>query len=126
MECINLSSMPTDRPARLQLSGDDWSEESVDSFREITANCHLLLAEMSSVGVVSQVDLCKRPSPDMVGDSPTSVRDVLVFRNLARFASHPDTKIPNTTHRTFHTMEPLAIRTDYKVVLCFVSCGHVR
>lgn len=24
VECINLSSMPTDRPARLRLSGDDW------------------------------------------------------------------------------------------------------
>ncbi|GFS16808.1 RING finger protein 17 [Elysia marginata] len=67
-----------------------WSQEAVTEFQRITENQVLLLSTFAEQNKMYEVDLVYIPNEDVLDDSYVSVRDTLVFLELARFKTHSD------------------------------------
>ncbi|XP_021370867.1 RING finger protein 17-like isoform X2 [Mizuhopecten yessoensis] len=78
MECCLSDIVPVDKV-------ESWSLEAVQTFAKMTAEKPLIMIVISEVNNVLHVDLSKPPDDDIVDDRPISVRDTLVFLELANF-----------------------------------------
>ncbi|XP_071137588.1 RING finger protein 17-like isoform X1 [Mytilus edulis] len=85
-----------------------WSEESISTFVKMTENHTLNLVVVREVNNVLHVDLSKPPNEDIKDDRPISVRDSLVFLELAKFISPDSGNVvgQTATRRTFIKPEP--------------------
>ncbi|XP_033741542.1 LOW QUALITY PROTEIN: RING finger protein 17-like [Pecten maximus] len=78
MECCLSDIVPVDKD-------ESWSLEAVQTFAKMTAEKPLIMIVISEVNNVLHIDLSKPPDDDIMDDRPISVRDTLVFLELANF-----------------------------------------
>ncbi|KAL3883135.1 hypothetical protein ACJMK2_029428 [Sinanodonta woodiana] len=74
--------------------GGAWSLEAVQTFAKMVENRPMLMSVISELNNILQVDLSKPPYDDITDDTPVSVRDALVFLELARFESPASVPVP--------------------------------
>ncbi|BFZ12947.1 hypothetical protein BsWGS_15986 [Bradybaena similaris] len=70
-----------------------WSLECIQEFHKMTQNQMLMMTTIRMQGAVYEVDLARIPMPDALDDNFVSVRDILIFLDLARFRTFSDASI---------------------------------
>ncbi|XP_048239556.1 RING finger protein 17-like isoform X2 [Haliotis rufescens] len=85
-----------------------WSLESASTMQTMIANKPMLMNVIREVGNVLQVDLHKPSIDNILDDRPISLRDSLVFLELARFVTSSEriSKSGSTTVRGRDFMKP--------------------
>ncbi|XP_064594560.1 RING finger protein 17-like [Liolophura sinensis] len=97
-----------------------WSPEAVQTLFEMTNGKKMTMHVIQEVNNVLHVDLCKPPNTDIRDDCAMSVRDALVFMELANYysQSHPSvTPIGYTPKRQFIRPEPKNCRETFEAVI---------
>ncbi|RUS69352.1 hypothetical protein EGW08_022885 [Elysia chlorotica] len=67
-----------------------WSPDTIAEFQKMTENQVLLLSTFAEQSQIYEVDLLYIPNENVLDDGYVSVRDTLVFLELARFKTHSD------------------------------------
>ncbi|XP_074641584.1 RING finger protein 17-like [Tubulanus polymorphus] len=80
-----------------------WSQEAIDTFDKMTgSNSTMILTVHSYENNLLYIDLSKPPNDDIPDDRPVSVRDALVFMELACFTSeHSISSVPALAEKRF-------------------------
>ncbi|KAK3578563.1 hypothetical protein CHS0354_025278 [Potamilus streckersoni] len=100
-----------------------WSLEAVQTFAKMVENRPILMSVISELNNILQVDLSKPPYDDILNDTPVSVRDALVFLELARFESPASVPVPGgapAPKRNFISPDP---RCKGEVLNVVVTCA---
>ncbi|XP_021092053.1 RING finger protein 17 isoform X1 [Heterocephalus glaber] len=103
-------------------SSKGWEEEAKVEFLKMVNNKAVLMRVFGEEDGVLIVDLQKPPTNKISSDMPASLRDALVFMELARFRSQsPRSHIENNV--TFHYHPPILPKemTDVSVMICFIN-----
>nr|XP_042912960.1 RING finger protein 17 [Parasteatoda tepidariorum] len=69
------------------IHGDEWSEECIKTFAKLVKDKSLIMQVYEERNNVFFVDLCQAADNEITSDTPVSVRDMLVFLELALFPS---------------------------------------
>ncbi|XP_013416573.1 RING finger protein 17 [Lingula anatina] len=88
VQCALLDLVPADK------TNPQWSLEAIQSFAKMTEDKPMLMSVVKNVNNVMHVDLSKPPNDGIQDDRPVSMRDSLVFLELACLAT------PESTHVT--------------------------
>ncbi|XP_077977103.1 RING finger protein 17-like [Glandiceps talaboti] len=80
--------------------GDTWSDEVRLAFAQMVSNKPVLMTVVNHIGGMLYVDLQKPPSDDIDNDVPVSVRDAMVFLELANFVSPASKPLPGMPRLT--------------------------
>ncbi|KAL5010752.1 hypothetical protein ScPMuIL_013057 [Solemya velum] len=99
----------------------DWSADAIQSFVKMTENKPMMMTVIREVNNVLQVDLSKPANEDIIDDRPVSVRDSLVFLELANFISPECANIPGglkkVKGRSYMKREPCCLGDKMNVVV---------
>uniref|UniRef100_A0A8C5UWH2 RING finger protein 17 n=1 Tax=Microcebus murinus TaxID=30608 RepID=A0A8C5UWH2_MICMU len=100
-----------------QNSNEGWKEEAKVEFLKMVNNKAVLMKVFGEEDGVLIVDLQKPPTNKISSDMPVSLRDALVFMELARFRSQSE---KNTT---LHYHPPILPKemTDVSVMVCHIN-----
>ncbi|XP_041352593.1 RING finger protein 17-like isoform X2 [Gigantopelta aegis] len=125
LECSLYDILPADKDGI-------WSNEALQTFLKMTEDKPMLMTVVHEIANVLHVDLHKPQGETDLDDRPISVRDCLVFLELAKFATSTATKVtlfPSYTKREYMTAEPIGVgETFYGMVtnLDLPSSFHVQ
>ncbi|XP_010632123.1 RING finger protein 17 isoform X2 [Fukomys damarensis] len=103
-------------------SNKGWEEEAKVEFLKMINNKAVLMNVFGEKNGMLIVDLQKPSTNKISSDMPVSLRDALVFMELARFRSQtPRSHIENSV--TLHYHPPILPKemTDVKVMICFIN-----
>ncbi|KAL4233198.1 Ring finger protein [Mactra antiquata] len=109
-----------------------WSIEAVNTFAKMVENQCMLLTVVREENYVLQVDLCKPGDDDIVDDSPMSVKNALVFMDLAKMESNYSLMEPYgapAQKRNFLTPAPKEEGVQYCVKVIYAGtpdCFYVQ
>ncbi|XP_064628866.1 RING finger protein 17-like [Lineus longissimus] len=102
-----------------------WSEESITTFARMTGDTNMLMTVHNHSHGFLYVDLCKPPYEEVADDRPISVRDALVFLELAVFFSPQSVVVPHTriypAERQFLSPELPRVGDDIPSYVCHVN-----
>ncbi|XP_053397741.1 RING finger protein 17-like isoform X2 [Mercenaria mercenaria] len=101
-----------------------WSVEAVQTFAKMVESKVMLLTIVREVNNIMYVDLCKPADDDIVDDRPMSVRDALVFLDLARFESPCSLPEPGgapAPKRNYLTPTPMEQGQTYCVIVTYAG-----
>ncbi|XP_060079658.1 RING finger protein 17-like [Ylistrum balloti] len=117
MECCLSDIVPVDK-------NESWSLEAVQTFAKMTAEKPLIMLVISEVNNVLHVDLSKPPDDDIVDDRPISVRDTLVFLELANFITPASNNVVGMAapKRCFLCASPVSPGTRFDAHLTCMIC----
>ncbi|CAH1798876.1 unnamed protein product [Owenia fusiformis] len=87
VNCSLVDIVPPDKAS-------NWSSEASEEFAKMIAEKPMLMTVINHANSVMYVDLSKPPNEDIEDDRPVSVRDALVFLELAVFLSEASVEIP--------------------------------
>ncbi|XP_007529004.2 RING finger protein 17 isoform X2 [Erinaceus europaeus] len=105
-----------------QNSSEGWGEEAKVEFLKMVNNKAVLMKVFREDDGVLIVDLQKPPTNKISSDMPVSLRDALVFMELARFRSQTS-KSHSETNMTLHYHPPVLPKemTDISVMVCHIN-----
>ncbi|XP_006146784.1 RING finger protein 17 isoform X2 [Tupaia chinensis] len=103
-------------------SYEGWKEEAKVEFLKMVNNKAVLMKVFREEDGVLIVDLQKPPANKISSDMPVSLRDALVFMELARFRSQ-SRKSQSEKNTTLHFHPPILPKemTDVSVMVCHVN-----
>ncbi|XP_004401420.1 PREDICTED: RING finger protein 17 [Odobenus rosmarus divergens] len=105
-----------------QNSDEGWGEEAKVEFLKMVNNKAVLMKVFREEDGVLIVDLQKPPTNKISSDMPVSLRDALVFMELARFRSQSP-RSPSEKSMTLHYHPPVLPKemTDVSVMVCHIN-----
>ncbi|XP_013360965.1 PREDICTED: RING finger protein 17 isoform X2 [Chinchilla lanigera] len=103
-------------------SSKGWKEEAKVEFLKMVNNKAVLMKVFREEDGVLIVDLQKPPTNTISSDMPVSLRDALVFMELARFRSQsPRSHTENNMTLHYHPPILPKERTDVSVMVCYIN-----
>ncbi|XP_058132339.1 RING finger protein 17 isoform X2 [Dasypus novemcinctus] len=104
-----------------QNSNEGWGEEAKVEFLKMVNNKAVLMKVFREEDGVLIVDLQKPPTNKISSDMPVSLRDALVFMELARFRSQSPRS--HCENMTLHYHPPILPKqmTDVSVMVCHIN-----
>uniref|UniRef100_A0ABM0MVM3 Tudor domain-containing protein 1-like n=1 Tax=Saccoglossus kowalevskii TaxID=10224 RepID=A0ABM0MVM3_SACKO len=109
VRCSLVDIVPTDQTEK-------WPVGAIHAFASMVGKKPVLMTVLDHSGGVLYIDLQKPPSDDIDNDTPVSVRDALVFLELAQFetpASRPLPGVPMVTPPRKFVLPCLPKKGDY-------------
>ncbi|KAF6376704.1 ring finger protein 17 [Rhinolophus ferrumequinum] len=105
-----------------QNSNEGWGEEAKVEFLKMVNNKAVLMKVFREEDGVLIVDLQKPPTNKISSDMPVSLRDALVFMELARFRSQSP-RSHSGKNMTLHYNPPILPKemTDVSVMVCHIN-----
>ncbi|XP_045834168.1 RING finger protein 17 isoform X1 [Meles meles] len=105
-----------------QNSDEGWGEEAKVEFLKMVNNKAVLMKVFREENGVLIVDLQKPPTNKISSDMPVSLRDALVFMELARFRSQSP-RSHSEKNMTLHYHPPILPKemTDVSVMVCHIN-----
>ncbi|XP_072575842.1 RING finger protein 17 [Vulpes vulpes] len=105
-----------------QNSDEGWGEEAKVEFLKMVNNKAVLMKVFREEDGVLIVDLQKPPTNKISSDMPVSLRDALVFMELARFRSQSPRSL-SEKNMTLHYHPPILPNemTDVSVMVCHIN-----
>ncbi|XP_058546593.1 RING finger protein 17 isoform X1 [Neofelis nebulosa] len=105
-----------------QNSNEGWGEEAKVEFLKMVNNKAVLMKVFREEDGVLIVDLQKPPTNQISSDMPVSLRDALVFMELARFRSQSP-RSHSEKNMTLHYHPPVLPKemTDVSVMVCHIN-----
>ncbi|XP_036155889.1 RING finger protein 17 isoform X1 [Myotis myotis] len=105
-----------------QNSNEAWGEEAKVEFLKMVNNKAVLMKVFREEDGVLIVDLQKPPTNKISSDMPVSLRDALVFMELARFRSHSPRSL-SEKNMILHYHPPILPKemTDVSVMVCHIN-----
>ncbi|XP_053419760.1 RING finger protein 17 isoform X1 [Nycticebus coucang] len=105
-----------------QKSNEGWKEEAKVEFLKMVNNKAVLMKVFREEDGVLIVDLQKPPTNKISSDMPVSIRDALVFMELARFRSQsPRSYSEKNTALHYHPPILPEETTDVSVMVCHIN-----
>ncbi|XP_070433853.1 RING finger protein 17 isoform X2 [Equus przewalskii] len=105
-----------------QTSNEGWGEEAKVEFLKMVNNKAVLMKVFREEDGVLIVDLQKPPTNKISSDMPVSLRDALVFMELARFRSQsPRSHSEKNMTLNYHPPILPKERTDVSVMVCHIN-----
>ncbi|XP_037655824.1 RING finger protein 17 [Choloepus didactylus] len=105
-----------------QNSNEGWGEEAKVKFLKMVNNKTVLMKVFGEEDGVLIVDLQKPPTNKISSDMPVSLRDALVFMELARFRSQsPRSHCEKNTTLNYHPPILPKQMTDVLVLVCHIN-----
>ncbi|KAF8781954.1 RING finger protein 17 like protein [Argiope bruennichi] len=136
-EIVSLSQVKNIQPRFLSLPGiakecslvdiepankDKWSAESVRAFANFVDRKIVIMQVYEERNNVFAVDLCQCPDNDISSDVPVSIRDALVFLELAVFPSGTKhTHKKNKVNRDYMPPEPVHMNVNICAIVSHVN-----
>ncbi|XP_063088536.1 RING finger protein 17 [Cavia porcellus] len=102
-------------------SSKGWEEEAKVEFLKMVNNKAVLMKVFGEEDGVLIVDLQKPPTNKISSDMPVSLRDALVFMELAKFRSHSPRSHTENTTLCYHPPILPKERTDVSVMVCYIN-----
>nr|XP_017512412.2 RING finger protein 17 isoform X1 [Manis javanica]XP_017512413.2 RING finger protein 17 isoform X1 [Manis javanica] len=127
MEGLLKNIQPLAQPCSLkdivpQNSNEGWGEEAKVEFLKMVNNKTVLMKVFREENGVLIVDLQKPPTNKISSDMPVSLRDALVFMELARFRSQsPRSHSEKNTALHYHPPILPKEMTDVSVMVCHIN-----
>ncbi|KAK2497249.1 hypothetical protein MC885_020877 [Smutsia gigantea] len=127
MEGLLKNIQPLAQPCSLkdivpQTSNEGWGEEAKVEFLKMVNNKAVLMKVFREENGVLIVDLQKPPTNKISSDMPVSLRDALVFMELARFRSQSPRSHPEKS-TALHYHPPIFPKemTEVSVMVCHIN-----
>ncbi|XP_052810879.1 RING finger protein 17-like [Mya arenaria] len=117
IECCLVNLVPKDKDGT-------WSVEAVQTFAKMVDGKTMLLTVVQEEGGVLMVDLSKPADEEIADDRPISVRDALVFLDLANVESPYSLPEPGAAHapkRNYLTPNPKDEGESYPVIVSYAG-----
>uniref|UniRef100_A0A8D0GPR5 RING finger protein 17 n=1 Tax=Sphenodon punctatus TaxID=8508 RepID=A0A8D0GPR5_SPHPU len=102
-------------------SNEGWGDDARTEFLRMVKNKTVLMKVFKEEGGVLIVDLQKPPTNKITDDMPVSLRDALVFMELARFQTQLPSSPENMPLQYCPPVLPQEM-TEISIVVCHVNC----
>ncbi|XP_028941964.1 RING finger protein 17, partial [Antrostomus carolinensis] len=102
-------------------ASEGWEEEATTKFLEMVNNKVVLMTIFREEDGVLIVDLKKPPFNKINSNMPVSLKDALVFLDLARFRSQPPSQLENNTILQYSPPKIPQEREEVSVTVCHIN-----